>query len=138
MFKNGANTALKFSTYGGSNSGVNSSSYILLDSGGDPTPGANIGNIKFNISTNAEGEKDRLVLTPTTSIFYNNVGIGKSPSVALDISGHLNVSQNIYTQVVQPFNTGSAAAINIRSRTSVNVNLVSETGNIVLNTNSTN
>jgi hypothetical protein len=138
MFKNGANTALKFSTYGGSNSGVNSSSYILLDSGGDPTPGANIGNIKFNISTNAEGEKDRLVITPTTSIFYNNVGIGKSPSVALDISGHLNVSQNIYTQVVQPFNTGSAAAINIRSITSGNVNLVSETGNIVLNTNSTN
>jgi hypothetical protein len=65
MFKNGANTALKFTTYGGSNSGVNSSSYIFLDSGGDLAPGSNIGNITLNISTNTEGEKDRLVITPT-------------------------------------------------------------------------
>ena len=54
MFKNGINNAIKIASTGSSNSGVNSSTYILLDSGSDPTPGANIGTIKFNIATLGE------------------------------------------------------------------------------------
>ena len=51
----------------------------------------NVGTIKFNIATQSEGALDRFIMTPTTSIFYNNVGIGLTPSFNLDISGHLNV-----------------------------------------------
>ncbi len=79
MFKNGVNNAIKIASSGTSNSGVNSSTYILLDSGSDPIPGTNIGTIKFNITTHIEGALDRFVITPKTSIFYINVGIGKSP-----------------------------------------------------------
>jgi hypothetical protein len=138
MFKNGANTALRFSTYGGSNSGVNSSTSILLDSGSDPTPGANFGNIKFNIATNAEGGIDRFVITPTTSIFYNNVGIGKTPGQPLDVSGNLLVSANIYNKSIISSYAGAAGNVNVLARTTGTINLISEQGNIYLNTNSIN
>ena len=95
MFKNGINNAIKIASTGVSNSNVNSSTYILLDSGGDPTPGANIGTIKFNITTQSEGALDRFVIKPTTSVFYNNVGIGKTPNYNLDVSGNIN-STKIY------------------------------------------
>ena len=38
MFKNGVNNAIKIASTGSANSNVNSSTYILLDSGGDPNP----------------------------------------------------------------------------------------------------
>ena len=69
MFKNSLNNAIKIASTGGANSGVNSSTYILLDSGSNPTPSTNIGAIKFNIATNAQGALDRFIITPTTSIF---------------------------------------------------------------------
>ena len=99
MFKNGINNAIKIASTGLSNSNVNSSTYILLDSGGNPTPGTNEGTIKFNIATQAQGALDRFVITPNTSIFYNNAfynnGMGKTPNYNLDISGNKN-SNTIY------------------------------------------
>ncbi len=47
MFKNGANTARDLKTFGNSNSKVKSDVIIRLDSGGDPTPGANVGKILY-------------------------------------------------------------------------------------------
>ena len=47
MFKNGLNNAIKIESTGSSNSNVNSSTYILLDSGSNPTPGTNEGTINF-------------------------------------------------------------------------------------------
>jgi hypothetical protein len=68
-----------------------------------------------------------------------NVGIGKSnPSTLLDVNGHINAVGNIYTQGVQPLNDGTSKAISIRSRLSGNVNLYSESGNIIFYTNSSN
>ena len=77
MFKNGLNNAIKIESTGSSNSNINSSTYILLDSGSNPTPGTNEGTIKLNIATQAQGAIDRFVITPYSSIFYNNLGIGK-------------------------------------------------------------
>ena len=108
----------------------------MLDSGGDPYPGSNVGTIKFNIATQAQGAIDRFVINPTSSIFYNNVGIGKTPSAHLDVSGHLNVSLNLYTSSIIPL--GNAQDLNIKTRTTGNLNLASETGNIYLNTSSIN
>ena len=99
MFKNSTNTALKLYSSGNANSNVNSSTFILLDSGSDPTPGANVGIIKFNIATQAQGAVDRFVINPSTSIFYNNLGIGKTPSYNLDISGNTN-SNEIFENTV--------------------------------------
>jgi hypothetical protein len=138
MFKNTANTALKFSTYGGSNSGVNSSTSILLDSGSNPTPGSNIGNIKFNIATNTEGGIDRFIITPTTSTFYNNVGIGKTSGQALDVSGNAIISGNLYNQNIISSFSGTAGNVNVLARTTGTINLISEQGSINFNTNSTN
>ena len=138
MFKNGINNAIKIASTGSSNSGVNSSTYILLDSGSDPTPGANIGTIKFNIATLGESALDRFVITPITSIFYNNVGIGKNPSFHLDVSGNINATGSIYTQMIMPFFTGTSQDMNVRTRLTGNLNLVSETGNIYLNTSAIN
>jgi hypothetical protein len=45
MFKNGANTAMDLKTFGNANNNVNSDVLIRLDSGSDPTPGANSGKI---------------------------------------------------------------------------------------------
>ncbi len=42
MWKNGANSAMDITTFGNSNNNVNSNVLIKLDSGGDPTPGANV------------------------------------------------------------------------------------------------
>jgi hypothetical protein len=75
MFKNGINNAIKIASTGSSNSNVNSSTYILLDSGNNPAPGTNEGIIKFNIATQAQGAIDRFVIKPNTSIFYTDVGI---------------------------------------------------------------
>ena len=36
--------------FGNANSGVNSNVLIRIDSGGDPTPGANAGTITYNIN----------------------------------------------------------------------------------------
>jgi hypothetical protein len=47
MFKNSTNTALKLYSSGNANNNVNSSTFILLDSGSDPTPGANVGIINL-------------------------------------------------------------------------------------------
>jgi hypothetical protein len=58
-----------------------------------------------------------------TPIIYNNVSIGKSPSVALDISGHLSATGNVYTQVVQPFNDDTPKSLNIRTRLTGKLNL---------------
>jgi hypothetical protein len=69
-----------------------------------------------------------------TSIICNIAGIRKSPSVALDISGHLNATGNVYTQVVQP-NDDMPKSMNIRTQLTGNLNRTSETGNICLNTN---
>ena len=89
MFKNGINNA------GSSNSNVNSSTYILLDSGGNPTPGTNEGTRKSNIATQSHGAIDRFAMTPNKSIFYNNLGIGKTPNYNLDISRNKIVMQYI-------------------------------------------
>jgi hypothetical protein len=65
--------------------------------------------------------------------------MGKSPScplVALDISGHLNATGIVYTQVIQQFNDNTPKSINIRTLSTGYLNLSSETGNIYLNTNS--
>jgi hypothetical protein len=98
----------------------------------------NVGPINFNIATQIEGALDKFIITPTTSIYYHNEGIGKSPSVALGISGHLNATGNVYTQLVQPLNDNTPKAMNIRTRLTKNLNLSSETGNIDLITNSIN
>ena len=103
MFKNGINNAIKIASTGSSNSNINSSTYILLDSGSNPTPGTNEGTIKFNIATQAQGTIDRFVSTPYSSIFYNNLGIGKSPNYHLDISGNTN-SNTIYENNVSLIN----------------------------------
>ena len=103
MFKNGINNAIKIASTGSSNSNINSSTYILLDSGSNPTPGTNEGTIKFNIATQAQGAIDRFVITPYSSIFYNNLGIGKSPNYHLDISGNTN-SNTIYENNVSLIN----------------------------------
>ena len=95
MFKNGLNNAIKIASTGNANNNVNSSTFILLDSGSDPTPTTNVGTIKFNITTQSEGALDRFVIKPTTSVFYNNVGIGKTPNYNLDVSGNIN-STKIY------------------------------------------
>ena len=50
MWKNVGNTAIDIKTSGGANSGVNSDVLIRIDSGGDPTVGANQGTILFNIN----------------------------------------------------------------------------------------
>ena len=95
MFKTGTNTALKFTTYGDGNNAKNSGSYILLDSGGNPTPGfENTGTISFNISsTITDGDTNRFFITPSASVFNNNVGIGNStPANKLDVSGNINSS----------------------------------------------
>jgi hypothetical protein len=42
IFKNGMNNAVKIQSSGTSNSGVDSSTYLLLDSGSNPTPGTNL------------------------------------------------------------------------------------------------
>ncbi len=34
----------------------------------------------------------RFVITPNTSIFYNNVGIGRTPNYNLDISENTNIN----------------------------------------------
>jgi hypothetical protein len=147
MFKNGVNNAIKISSSGFANSNVNSSTYILLDSGSNPTPGKNIGAIKFNIATQLEGALDRFVITPTTSTFYNNVGIGKipnsydygpQPNNALDVSGNLGVSGNIYTESIKPMLDYFPKDMNITTRLEGNLNLSSEAGNIYLKTNNIN
>jgi len=103
MFKNGINNAIKIASTGSSNSNINSSTYILLDSGSNPAPGTNEGTIKFNIATQSQGAIDRFVITPYSSIFYNNLGIGKSPNYHLDISGNTN-SNTIYENNVSLIN----------------------------------
>jgi len=95
MFKNGLNNAIKIASSGYANNNVNSSTFILLDSGSNPTPMTNVGTIKFNIASNSQGALDRFVITPTTSIFYNNVGIGITPNYTLDVSGNIN-SNTLY------------------------------------------
>ncbi len=81
-------------------------------------------------------EWDRFVIKPTASIFYNNLGIEKTPSAHLDVSGHLNVSFNLYTTSIIPL--GNAQDLNIKTRTTGKLILASETGNIYLNTSSIN
>ena len=95
MLKFGLNNAIKIASSGYANNNVNSSTFILLDSGSNPTPMTNVGTIKFNIATNSQGALDRFVITPTTSIFYNNVGIGITPNYTLDVSGNIN-SNTLY------------------------------------------
>ena len=77
MFKNGLNTAVKIYSWGGANSGVNSSTYILLDSGSDPTPGANIGKIYFSISSTNVA----LITLATTSI-YNSLNVSGTTTLS--------------------------------------------------------
>ncbi len=68
MFKTSVNIVIKIASTGLANSNVNSSTYIFLDSGSDPTPGTNIGTIKFIIATQAQGAIDRFVINPTSPI----------------------------------------------------------------------
>lgn len=68
MFKNGGNTAIRLLTYGGANSGVDSSTQILMDSEGNPTPGTNEGKIYFKTSNT-----DRLLIRKNYTYFYNSV-----------------------------------------------------------------
>jgi hypothetical protein len=49
MGKNGANTGMDLKTWGNSNSNVNRNVLIRLDSGGDPSFGANSGKITYII-----------------------------------------------------------------------------------------
>jgi hypothetical protein len=99
MFKNGANYAIDLKTFGNSNSNVNSDVLIRLDSGGDPTPGANAGTITYNINGS-----DKHIMTGSSfgintitpgayalnvngvTYFQNNVGIGVNPNCRLYIS----------------------------------------------------
>ena len=78
MFKNGANSAIDLKTFGNSNSGVNSDVLIRLDSGGDPTPGANAGTITYNINGS-----DRHIMTGS-SFGINTITPG---SHALNVNG---------------------------------------------------
>ncbi len=113
----------------------------MLDSGGDPNPGTNAGTIKFNIATQAQGAIDRFVINPTSSIFYNNVSVGKTPSAHLDVSGNINatgsISLNLYIKYITNLYRISTR-YEYKERTTGNLNLVSETGNIYLNTSSIN
>ena len=47
MWKYGVNTAMDIKMFGNSNAGVNSDVLIEIDSGGDPTAGANVGTKKI-------------------------------------------------------------------------------------------
>jgi len=99
LYRLNTNTALKLITYGNALTGQNSSTYILMDSGGEngTTSIPNIGTISFNISsTITGGNTDRFVITPSASVFNNNVGIGiQTPAYKLDVSGNFNASGHI-------------------------------------------
>jgi hypothetical protein len=87
MFKNGANSAIDLKTFGNSNSNVNSDVLIRLDSGGDPTPGANAGTITYNINGS-----DKHIMTGS-SFGINTITPG---SYALNVNGttYINGSLN--------------------------------------------
>ena len=90
MWKNGANTAMDIKTFGNSNSGVNSDVLIRIDSGGDPTPGANAGTITFNINGS-----DRHLITGSSFGISNT-----SPNLTLDVgstNGNHNIGRAILT-----------------------------------------
>jgi hypothetical protein len=53
-----------------------------------------------------------------------------------DVSGNINVSLNLHTSSIIP--SGNAQDLNIRTKTTGNLNLASETGNIYLNASSIN
>ncbi len=110
IFKNGANSAIDLKTFGNSNSGVNSDVLTRLDSGGDPTPGANAGTITYNINGS-----DKHIMTGSsfgintitpgtnalsvngTTYINGNTGLGiTNPNCRLYISSNLAASATVY------------------------------------------
>jgi hypothetical protein len=104
-------------TFGNSNSNVNSDVLIRIDSGGDPTPGANAGTITFNIN----GSDRHLItgssfgintITPGSyalnvngvTYFQNNVGIGVNPNCRLYIS--TNAGNNVNSFAIRVSSSG--------------------------------
>jgi hypothetical protein len=88
MWKNGANTAMDIKTFGNSNSNVNSDVLIRIDSCGDPTPGANVGTIKYNINGS-----DKHIMTGS-SFGINTITPG---SYALNVNGNIYGSGSLTT-----------------------------------------
>jgi hypothetical protein len=86
MWKNGANSAIDIKTFGNSNSGVNSDVLIRIDSGGDPTPGANTGTITYNING---GDRHKM----TNTSFGINTG-SNNPRCQLEVAGIANIHDN--------------------------------------------
>jgi hypothetical protein len=103
MWKNGANTAMDIKTFGGANSVVNSDVLIRIDSGGDPTPGANVGTITFNINGS-----DKHIITGS------GMGIGTTTigSYALNVNGtsYLNGNASINGTLISSGNVGIGTA----------------------------
>jgi hypothetical protein len=98
MFKNGANSAMDLKTFGNSNSNVNSDVLIRLDSGGDPTPGANSGKIIYNINGS-----DKHIMTSSglginitsPGIFALNVNGDSMLANILNVSGFTTLNNNV-------------------------------------------
>ena len=112
MFKNGANTAIDLKSFGNSNSGVNSDVLIRLDSGSDPTPGANSGKITYNING-----LDKHIMTSS------GLGINRtSPGVfALNVSGDTLLSSlNVSGFTILNNNTTLISSLNISGYTTLN------------------
>ena len=93
MLKNGANTAMDLKPFGNSNSNVNSDVLIRLDSGGDPTPGANSGKIIYNINGLMTSTGLGINIT-SPCIFALNVN-GDSIFSNLKVSGSTTLYNNV-------------------------------------------
>jgi hypothetical protein len=86
MWKNVGNTAIDIKTSGQANNNVNSDVLIRIDSGGDPTVGANQGTILFNINGS-----DRHLISAATF----NINTITSNGNALNVVGTAAISGNV-------------------------------------------
>jgi hypothetical protein len=122
MWKNVGNTAIDIKTSGQANNNVNSDVLIRIDSGGDPTVGANQGTILFNIN----GSDRHLISAATlnintitsngnalnvvgTAAISGNVGIGTTNAYSLL---HIKGTNPALTIMAQG-NTGATAQLNL-------------------------
>ena len=103
------------------------------------TISSNYANAVSNIlQTNINTKQDTLIfsspiINTNNTITLNTTNLitttgGQTINGNLTTTGYLYTSASVYTQNIQPFSTGTAQAINIRSRLAGNVNLFSETG----------
>jgi hypothetical protein len=110
MSKNVCNTALDIKTFGSANNGVNGEIIIRLHSGGDPTMGAYVGTMTFNIDGS-----DRHIIN------RSSLGIGTVVTGAYS----LNVNGTSYLNGA----TKISAATIINAATTINGTLISS-GNV--------